>query len=338
MTKFIDGNKIDGLPVICALDVKELDAGEHKFWFRAATDALAQWQHLPVWVFKGKEAGKHIVVTAGVHGDEYNGVLAAQAIARGLRGKALNGSITIVPTINLSGMLHHSRDFFSSDPDVSCGNLNRHFPGNANGNEPQRYLHSIWHNLLKSNAELAIDLHTQTSGTVYPLYVFADFRVADAVNMARLMNPDAILDDPGEAGVLETVWNQNGIPSITVEAGVGRYTDSEMVARTVAGAFNIFTHYGLIEGEVEAVRPAIESSQVTSLRAEQGGFVLPQVSLMQTVEKDQLLAVQYDSFGVEEHQYLAPCDGVVLSHNVESIRAAGSLVVRLIHPENSIKH
>lgn len=131
MTKFIDGNKIDGLPVICALDVKELDAGEHKFWFRAATDALAQWQHLPVWVFKGKEAGKHIVVTAGVHGDEYNGVLAAQAIARGLRGKALNGSITIVPTINLSGMLHHSRDFFSSDPDVSCGNLNRHFPGNA---------------------------------------------------------------------------------------------------------------------------------------------------------------------------------------------------------------
>lgn len=333
MTMFIEGNTIDGLSVISSLDVNQLDAGEHKFWFRAATNALAQWQHLPVWVFKGTEAGKHIMVTAGVHGDEYNGVLAAQAIARQLRGKSLKGCITIVPTINLSGMLHHSRDFFSSDPDVSCGNLNRHFPGNCNGNEPQRYLHSIWNKLLVPNAELAIDLHTQTSGTVYPLYVFADFRIDDALNMARLMNPDAILDDPGEAGVLETVWNQNGIPSITVEAGVGRYTDSEMVARTVAGAFNIFTHYGVVEGNVADSKTAIESAQVTSLRAEQGGFILPQVALMQAVEKDDVLAIQYDSFGEEVHRYVAPQAGIVLSHNVESMRAAGSLVVRLIHPQ-----
>lgn len=333
MTKFIEGNKIDGLPVVSALDVNQLNAGEHKLWFRAATDALAQWRHLPVWVFKGSEAGKNIVITAGVHGDEYNGVLAAQGIARALRGKALKGCITIVPTLNLTGMLTHSRDFASSDPDVSCGNLNRHFPGNANGNEPQRYLHSIWYNLLKPNAELAIDLHTQTSGTVYPLYVFADFRLDDAVTMARLMNPDVILDDPGEAGVLETVWNQNGIPSITVEAGVGRYTDKEMVQRTVAGALNVFAHYGVVEGDPVQPRKAIESRQVTSIRAEQGGFILPQVALMDVVEAGQLLAIQYDSFGEEEHRYLAPQRGVVVSHNVESMRAAGSLVIRLVHPD-----
>ncbi|CZF81164.1 Succinylglutamate desuccinylase / Aspartoacylase family protein [Grimontia celer] len=332
MTKCIEGNKIDGLSVISSLDVSQLDAGAHKFWFRAATDALAQWQHLPVWVFKGTEPGKNIMITAGVHGDEYNGVLSAQAIARALRGKSLKGCVTIVPTVNLSGMLHHSRDFFSSDPDVSCGNLNRHFPGNAHGNEPQRYLDPIWRNLLQPNADLAIDLHTQTSGTCYPLYVFADYRLDDAVNMARMMNPDAILNDPGDPGILETVWNQSGIPSITVEAGVGRYTDMEMVNRTVRGVLNIFTLYGLIDGEFAAVEPAIESARVTSIRAVQGGFILPQVELLQTVEKGQVLAIQYDSFGEEEHRYHAPEGGVVLSHNVESMRAAGSLVIRLIHP------
>ncbi|CZF80722.1 MULTISPECIES: succinylglutamate desuccinylase/aspartoacylase family protein [Grimontia] len=332
MTKCIEGNKIDGLSVISSLDVSQLDEGEHKFWFRTATDALAQWQHLPVWVFKGSEPGKNIVITAGVHGDEYNGVLSAQAIARGLRGKVLKGCVTIIPTINLSGMLHRSRDFLSSDPDVSCGNLNRHFPGNAHGNEPQRYLDPIWRNLLHPNADLAIDLHTQTSGSCYPLYVFADFRLDDSVNMARRMNPDAILDDPGEPGILETVWNQSGIPSITVEAGVGRYTDMEMVKRTVRGVFNIFTLHGLIDDEFAEVKPAIESAKVTSIRAVQGGFIIPQVELMQTVEKDQLLAIQYDSFGEVEHRYHAPEGGVVLSHNVESMRAAGSLVIRLIHP------
>ncbi|KXF82591.1 succinylglutamate desuccinylase/aspartoacylase family protein [Enterovibrio coralii] len=333
MTTYIKGNKIDGLDVISSLDVDQLESGQHKFWFRAATDALAQWQHLPVWVFKGTKPGKKIMITAGVHGDEYNGVLSAQAIARSLKGKEIAGSITIVPTVNLTGMLHHSRDFFSSDPDVSDGNLNRFFPGNAHGNEPQRYLYTIWHNLLKPNAELAIDLHTQTSGTVYPLYVFADFRLEDALNMARLMNPDAILNDPGEAGVLETVWNENGIPSITVEIGMGRYTDMAMVQRTLEGATNILMHYGNLSGSVDALTPAIESARVTSLRAEQGGFILPEVSLMQSVKKGQILARQYDSFGEEEHQYLAPEDGIVLSHNIESMRAAGSLAVRLIHPE-----
>lgn len=332
MTKCIEGNKIDGLSVISSLDVSQLNAGEHKFWFRAATDALAQWQHLPVWVFKGAEPGKNILITAGIHGDEYNGVLTAQSVARRLRGKPIKGCVTIVPTINLSGLLHHRRDFYASDPDVSCGNLNRHFPGNANGNEPQRYLDPIWRNLLKPNTDLAIDLHTQTSGSCYPLYVFADFQIKDAVNMARLINPDAILNDPGETGVLETVCNQHGIPAITVEVGQGRYTDMALVHRTVRGIFNIFSSYGLIDEMIANVEPAIESARVTSIRAAQGGFVLPQVELMQHVEKDQLLAIQYDSFGEEEQRYYAPENGVVLSHNVESLRAAGALVVRLIHP------
>ncbi|MDD1794682.1 succinylglutamate desuccinylase/aspartoacylase family protein [Enterovibrio sp. ZSDZ42] len=333
MTTIIEGNQIDGLAVISALDVTTLEAGQHKFWFRAATNALAQSQHLPVWVFKGQKAGKKIVITAGVHGDEYNGVLTAQAIARSLQDQDIAGCITIIPTVNLTGMLNHSRDFFSADPDVSCGNLNRHFPGNANGNEPQRYLYTIWHKLLMPNAELAIDLHTQTSGTAYPLYAFADYRLDDALQMARLMNPDAILDDPGDPGILETVWNQNHIPSITVEIGVGRYTDTAMIARTVTGAMNIFKHYDVIDGMPEPIEKAIESARVTTLKAVQGGFILPQVSLLQHVETDQLLAIQYDSFGEEVHHYRAPESAVVLSINVESMRAAGSMTIRLIHPE-----
>ena len=333
MTTFIQDNKIDSIDVISALDVNQLAAGQHKFWFRIATNALAQWQHLPVWVFKGAKPGKNIVITAGVHGDEYNGVLAAQQIARTLKASDIAGCVTIIPTVNLTGMMHHSRDFFSSDPDVSDGNLNRYFPGNANGNEVQRYLHNLWHNLLQANAELAIDLHTQTSGTIYPLYLFADFRIPDAVNMARLMNPDAILDDPGEAGVLETVWNEHGIPSITAEIGEGRYTDMALVQRSTAGVMNILKHYELLAGTPQRIIPAIESARVTSLRAVQGGFILPQVSVMDKVTKGQLLAVQYDSFGEEVHQYIAPEAGVLLSHNVESMRAVGSLVARLIHPD-----
>ncbi|GAK84314.1 predicted deacylase [Vibrio ponticus] len=246
-------------------------------------------------------------------------------------GKELAGTVTIVPMINLTGMLNHSRDFFSADPDASPCNLNRFFPGDANGNEANRFIHALWHNLLKSNADLAIDLHTQTSGTVYPLYVFADFRLEQAIEMARLINPDAILNDPGDAGVLETVWNTSGIPSITIEVGMGRYTELDLIERTVNGIFNALKRHELLQGEVEAVVPCLEGQDITSIRADIGGFVIPQVAMMDKVEQDQLVAIQYDNFGDELKRYYAPSAGTVLSHNIESIRAPGSLVVRLIH-------
>ncbi|MGR5155305.1 succinylglutamate desuccinylase/aspartoacylase family protein [Vibrio owensii] len=328
-TQFLD-DVIQGHQVIQSLDVKDLPAGEHKFWFRIATNALSQWQHLPVLVFKGEKPGKKIMITAGVHGDEYNGVLAAQKTARELIGKDIAGTVTVVPTINLTGMLNHSRDFFSADPDASPSNLNRFFPGDANGNEANRFLFALWNNLLKPNAELAIDLHTQTTGAAYPLYVFADFRIEQSLEMARLINPDAILNDPGDAGVLETVWNNSGIPSITIEVGMGRYTEQELIDRTVTGIFNILARHDVVTGEVAEIEPCLEGKDIISIRAELGGFVLPQVKMMDKVEQGQLVAIQYDSFGDEIQRYTAPTEGTVLSHNIESIRAPGSLVVRLI--------
>ncbi|MCX2789033.1 succinylglutamate desuccinylase/aspartoacylase family protein [Vibrio sp. Sgm 5] len=328
-TQFLD-DVIQGHQVIQSLDVKDLPAGEHKFWFRIATNALSQWQHLPVLVFKGEKPGKKIMITAGVHGDEYNGVLAAQKTARELIGKDIAGTVTVVPTINLTGMLNHSRDFFSADPDASPANLNRFFPGDANGNEANRFLFALWNNLLKPNAELAIDLHTQTTGAAYPLYVFADFRIEQSLEMARLINPDAILNDPGDAGVLETVWNNSGIPSITIEVGMGRYTEQDLIDRTVTGIFNILARHDVVTSEVAEITPCLEGKDIISIRAELGGFVLPQVKMMDKVEQGQLVAIQYDSFGDEIQRYTAPTEGTVLSHNIESIRAPGSLVVRLI--------
>ena len=328
-TRFSD-DVIQGHKVIQDLDVEDLPSGEHKFWFRIATNALSQWQHLPVLVFKGQRPGKKVMITAGVHGDEYSGVLAAQKTARELVGNDLAGTVTIVPGINLSGMLNKSRDFCSPDPDAARANLNRYFPGNEFGNEANRYLHTLWNNLLKPNAELAIDLHTQTSGAAYPLYVFADFRIEDAFNMARQLNPDVILDDPGESGVLETAWNNVGVPSITVEVGAGRYTDQPLINRTVNGIINILKYHDVLSGEPEAIEPCIEGAEIVNVRAELGGFVLPQVKVLDAVEQGQLVAIQYDGFGDEIQRYIAPKAGIVISHNVESIRAAGSLVIRLI--------
>ncbi|WP_394241628.1 succinylglutamate desuccinylase/aspartoacylase family protein [Vibrio astriarenae] len=325
------GDIVQGKSVIEQLNVLDLPIGSHQFWFQAGSNAIAQPYLLPVTVFKGAQEGPRVMVTAGVHGDELNGVLSAQQLIRSLGNVEVKGTITIVSMINLPGMLNHSRDFHSSDPDVSPSNLNRFFPGNANGDAANRFIDAVWSKLLKPNADCAIDLHTQTSGAVYPLYVFADYRLLEALQMARLMNPDCILDDPGDDGVLETLWNRSLVPSITVEVGMGKVTQQALIDRSVEGMENILKYIGLLDGE--PTQPQFECREgktITSIRAKQGGFVLPQVELLSDVSSGDIVALQYDAFGQLVETYCAPNDGKVLSFNVDSMREPGALVVRLL--------
>ncbi len=325
---------LQGRKVISRLFVDDLPTGEHQFWFQVATSALAQPQLIPVTVYKATQVGSKAMVTAGVHGDELNGILTAQQISRDLAGKITSGSLIVIPVINLSGINAGTRDFVSADPDASPCNLNRFFPGKEDGDAANRYLHALWNNLLKDNADFTIDLHTQTRGATYPLYVFADFRLQAALEMARLMDPDCILNDPGDDGVLETVWNQHGVPCITVEVGTGKITEKKYIERAVQGIKNILAFKHMLGNA--AVTPkhqkiCVEGQSVTSIRAKKGGFCIAQVELLQQVEKGELVAIQYDAFGDEVERYSATQSGTVLSHSSESLREAGALLVRLIH-------
>ncbi|TKF47829.1 succinylglutamate desuccinylase/aspartoacylase family protein [Vibrio lentus] len=332
------GDVLQGRQVIGALNVDDLPTGEHQFWFQVTSDGLGQPKNMPVSVFKGSQDGPKLMITAGIHGDELNGVLAAQQIIRDLVGKNLTGTVTIVPTVNLSGLLNHSRDFISSDPGSCPANLNRLFPGDSHGLAAERFVASLWERLLKHNATFAVDLHTQTRGAVYPLYVFADYRIDQCLEMARLMQPDCVLNDPGDPGILETVWNRSGIPSITVEVGMGKFTQPDMIQRAVDGVLNMLSYYEMSEAVGEQITESkqlpepdwIEGNNVVSIRADIGGFVLPQVELLQSVEQGELLAIQYDAFGNECRRYHAPSAGRVLSYNVDALREPGALVCRLL--------
>jgi predicted deacylase len=324
---------LNGHPVISQLNVDDLPMGCHRFWFEAQTNGVGQNHHLPVVVYRGEQSqnARKIMVTAGVHGDELNGVITAQKVIQKLVNEEIHGTVIIIPMINVSGMLMHSRDFISSDPDASPANLNRIFPGNPNGDASQRFTHSIWQNLLSHNADLAIDLHTQTRGAEYPLYVFADYRIPAAIKMARLINPDCIFDDPGDDGVLETQLNKSGTPAITVEVGSGKVLQPDLIERSVNGVMNILHSENIISTKIDQPHYAcFEGKETVTIRANVGGFALPQVKVSESVQSKQLISIQYDSFGSEKQRYYAPADGYVLSVNQDPMREPGALLVRLL--------
>ena len=72
------------------------------------------------------------------------------------------------------------------------------FSRSKDGNSAQIHAYLLWNHLWQNNCDYAIDLHSQSTDTEYPLFVFADYRVAAIKAIAELSPADQIKNDEGE--------------------------------------------------------------------------------------------------------------------------------------------
>lgn len=103
--------------------------------------------------------GPTLLITAGNHGDEYEGQVAAAGFVRALDSKAIRGRVIIAPALNLPAATSGRR----TSP-IDGGNLNRSFPGDAHGGPTAKIAAFVDAQLLP-RADLVIDLHS--GGTVF---------------------------------------------------------------------------------------------------------------------------------------------------------------------------
>jgi len=94
---------------------------------------------VPVLISRAKKPGPTVLLTAGIHGDEVNGVeIIRQVIAKGINIPK-KGTIICIPIINVFGFINLSRDF----PDGR--DLNRVFPGTLKGSLASRVAYKLIH-------------------------------------------------------------------------------------------------------------------------------------------------------------------------------------------------
>ena len=84
---------------------------------------------LEAWLLCGAHPGKTLVVTAGVHGCEYVGILALQKLVETLDCATLYGQVILLPLVNPKGFFAGVKQLNPADGK----NLNREFPGEKGG-------------------------------------------------------------------------------------------------------------------------------------------------------------------------------------------------------------
>ena len=101
----------------------------------------------------GCRPGPHVLITAGIHGSEYPGILAARKLQGFLAQADIAGTVTVLPLCNPSALKERAKAIFPEDGK----NLNRMFPGNPEGSASEKTAWAITQ--LQDEADFYIDLH-----------------------------------------------------------------------------------------------------------------------------------------------------------------------------------
>lgn len=327
------GDKIQGIAVISALDVSDLTTGQHRFMFEGVETGTGQRWYVPIMVAKGAAEGKKILLQAGVHGDELNGVRVVQQAMAQLDTAKMKGSVIGIIGPNRSGLERVARTWAISTDGGDAIDYNRVQPGKENGNAAERQAWLMWNKVYKGNVDVAIDYHTQSTGTSYPLFIYADYRHPEVKAMAELFPADQIKKDPGEPGSVETTFVESGIPAITAEVGDPRYYQPDMIERGLQGALNVLVHYKVIDGNLgntSVQQKTYIGNEMSSIRATTGGFAEILVKVGEDVKKGQKVALQRNAFGDVIAEYSATMDGKVLAIGTDVVREPRALLVRIL--------
>jgi predicted deacylase len=288
----------------------------------------------PYFAVRGRVPGPAVAITATIHGGEYPGPLGAIRLGRTLDAATLRGSVVILPLINQSSFW--ARTAFITPQDGR--NLNRVFPGKANGTYAEVLAFRLMQDVLIP-ADAVVDLH---SGDIFEALAnhtgrFAagdaelDARTA-AMSAAFGLPYDISWPRPGNPGGLTGNTTLLGKPSLLVEVGGNGLASAEDETAVYDGLVNTLRALGSLPGDVRPAAQKVVGSGA-QLRAPETGLWRSAVTLEQQVAEGALLGTLTDQLGEEIARLTAPIDGTVLYYMTSLAVQQGDPLVNIVIPK-----
>lgn len=288
----------------------------------------------------GSESRPHLLITGGVHGDEFEPMAAARKLIECLRPGDVSGKVTIVPVVNEPAFRRGAR--------VAEDGLDlaRTCPGRPNGSITECIAHAL-SELIRS-ADYYIDLHTGgTRLRVLPLVGYTLHRDRKVLQVQRRMArafglPIVWGTNPDLEGRSLSVARDAKVPAIYAEYHGGGGCDPAGVKAYVQGCLNVLAEFGMIDWDRQKLPP--RQRVVEDRRRNSGhlqinhpapceGFFKPAVELGQRVRKGQVFGTIVDPLGRRRETVRAAHAGIVLVlHTFARVDAGECLGVILEKP------
>jgi predicted deacylase len=276
---------------------------------------------IPITIVRGRLPGPTLALVAGTHGSEVAPIVALQRVLRGgeVDPARLRGTILMVHVANMPSF--QQRTIYYSPIDGK--NLNRMYPGRADGTVSQRIAEVITREII-ARADYLVDMHAGDGNEALLPYTYWNKLGLDARvdSIAREMalawgNERIVVDTARPRDPRASVYTQNtahlmGKPALTTENGQLGIPAEEYVQANVRGVLRLLRYLRMLEGPREMVERPIWFERTEVLRAAHAGTWHPVVQVGQTVAAGAVVGRITDFFGNQLEEIRAPFAGRML--------------------------
>lgn len=286
---------------------------------------------IPVGVLVGKP-GPTLLLTAGVHGDEYEGPVAIMKLLHRLDPESLRGRIIMLPALNAPALKSSARVSPLDD-----GNLNRSFPGDRDGGPTAAIAHMV-EQVIMPACDAAIDFHSGGKASWFAPSALAartpDGSLSqDNMALARVFGAPLIwvLGAHNDDRSVNAAATRVGIPMIATELGGGGQVSRDALSIGEQGLENVLRHLGMVDGEPQpAPAPRVVEIRQTAqhVYAPCAGLFEPAFDPGDTVEDSDRVGTLYSIDEPERApvEVSFPLAGVAFARGHRGLVARGDLL------------
>ncbi|NOZ21879.1 MAG: hypothetical protein GXP25_12425 [Planctomycetes bacterium] len=308
---------------------------------------------IPYWEIDSGAEGPVLFVLSNQHGNEINGCEAIRRFVEIAKVELQKGKVFAMPSANILA-LRKRRPHINLGPEQPYGddeghNMNRTWPGKADGNDTERQSYAIWEGVAK-HATHVIDLHSWSRFSATGGITKADRpevrALADvaAIRFVHVRKPGGKADK-----TISAYTNGRGGACYTIELTTQYAIVEHEVERGRRAVLNIAKHLGMIDGELEGQdEPVIylDKAKETEIEAETTGlFVEAGLATWDYVEKGQKLGHIMNDETLETHEIVAPVSGYLKEYGIRRpncdvalpaqhpYASVGDLIASIVEPD-----
>lgn len=280
---------------------------------------------IPIIIERSKTNGPTLLFTAGIHGDEINGVeIVRQIITQKINIPKI-GTTICIPVINMFGFVNRSREF----PDGR--DLNRVFPGRKNGSLASRFAFHLTTEILPL-VDYCVDFHAGGASR----FNAAQIRIVpnnEALrNLAVTFNAGFTLYSKNIAGSFRNAATKQGVKMLLFEGGKSLDINTDIAVQGVNGAKRLMGSLDMLSHKHQTLtedQPTIFIEKSGWVRAKCSGLFHDYEMIGKFVKKGVVLGRITDPFGKFEKKVKAPNDGYIINANHSPIVYQGDAIYHI---------
>ncbi|MEO9871079.1 succinylglutamate desuccinylase/aspartoacylase family protein [Ekhidna sp.] len=263
---------------------------------------------IPIFSYESKNPGPTLLLMAGMHGDEINGVEIMRRVISQELYKINKGRVIMIPIFNVFGFINFSREV----PDGK--DVNRSFPGSKNGSLASQFAYFMTHEIIP-HIDFGIDFHT--GGKLINNYPQVRGMLDDSKSeaLANAFAAPFIINSPFRDKSLRREVGKLGKSILVYEAGESLKLRKPAIDEGIDGMKRVMKHLDMIDEAPSPSRPHVKISKSSWSRASRAGLHYAKARNGAFVKKGEVMGVISDPFGEYEKAIKASQDCYILSIN-----------------------